>query len=92
MDSAQLLHMEAASYWFVLGMLAGSAGPACFYSFVDTLLSGAADALLRQTGWASRVCPLPSFVHLYENQVMGKIKKLIIAGLYGSTLGNQCFS
>lgn len=80
--------MEAASYWFVLGMLAGAAGPACFYLFFDKPLSGGAGALLRQTEWANRFCPLPSFVHLYKNQVMGKIKKLIIAGVYGSTLGN----
>lgn len=84
----QLLHMEDASYWFVLGMLAGSAGPACFCLFVDKLLSGGADALLRQTEWANRFCRLPSFVHLCEDQVMRKIKKLIIAGVYGSTLGN----
>lgn len=84
--------MEAASYWFVLGMLAGSAGPACFYSCVDKPLSGGADALLRQTEWANRLCPPPSFVHLDENQVMGKIKKLIIAEVYGSTPGNLCFS
>lgn len=91
MDLVQLLHMEAASYWFVLGMLAGPAGPACFYWFVDKLLSGGADALLRQTEWANRFCPLPSFVRLDENQVMGKIKKLIIAGACGSTLGNLGF-
>lgn len=65
MDSEQLLHMEAASYWFVLGKQAGSAGPADFYLFVDKLLLGGEDVLLRQTEWANRFCLLPSFVHLY---------------------------